>query len=61
MKMPHATGAATEESMEDAKIYEAVGGDWGDIAKDAEELGEEHIVVNLGPVHPPPTASCACR
>lgn len=52
MKMPHATGAATEESMEDAKIYEAVGGDWGDIAKDAEELGEEHIVVNLGPVHP---------
>ncbi|WP_245227597.1 NADH-quinone oxidoreductase subunit D [Trueperella pyogenes] len=50
--MPHATGAATEESMEDAKIYEAVGGDWGDIAKDAEELGEEHIVVNLGPVHP---------
>lgn len=52
MKMPHATGAATEESMEEAKIYEAVGGDWGDIAKDAEELGEEHIVVNLGPVHP---------
>ncbi|UVJ58703.1 NADH-quinone oxidoreductase subunit D [Trueperella pyogenes] len=50
--MPHATGAATEESMEEAKIYEAVGGDWGDIAKDAEELGEEHIVVNLGPVHP---------
>lgn len=38
--------------MENAKIYEAVGGDWGDIAKDAEELGEEHIVVNLGPVHP---------
>lgn len=52
MKMPHATGAATKESMEEAKIYEAVGGDWGDIAKDAEELGEEHIVVNLGPVHP---------
>lgn len=38
--------------MENARIYEAVGGDWGDIAKDAEELGEEHIVVNLGPVHP---------
>lgn len=52
MNSTHATRAATEESMENAKIYEAVGGDWGDIAKDAEELGEEHIVVNLGPVHP---------
>ncbi|QOQ39298.1 NADH-quinone oxidoreductase subunit D [Trueperella pecoris] len=50
--MPRATRAATDASMEDARIYEAVGGDWGDIAKDAEELGEEHIVVNLGPVHP---------
>ncbi len=50
--MPRATRAATEESMAGAKMYEAVGGDWGDIAKDAEELGEEHIVVNLGPVHP---------
>ncbi|OFS74383.1 NADH dehydrogenase subunit D [Trueperella sp. HMSC08B05] len=52
MNSTYATRAATEESMENAKIYEAVGGDWGDIAKDAEELGEEHIVVNLGPVHP---------
>lgn len=52
MNSTHATRAATEESMENARIYEAVGGDWGDIAKDAEELGEEHIVVNLGPVHP---------
>ncbi|QOR48152.1 NADH-quinone oxidoreductase subunit D [Trueperella pecoris] len=50
--MPRATRAATDASMENARIYEAVGGDWGDIAKDAEELGEEHIVVNLGPVHP---------
>lgn len=50
--MPRATRAAADASMEDARIYEAVGGDWGDIAKDAEELGEEHIVVNLGPVHP---------
>ncbi|MFP7696255.1 NADH-quinone oxidoreductase subunit D [Trueperella sp. LYQ143] len=50
--IPRATASATDESTAGAKVYEAVGGDWGDIAKDAEELGEEHIVINLGPVHP---------
>ncbi len=32
--------------------YTAVGGDWADIAAEAEALGEERIVVNMGPQHP---------
>jgi NADH-quinone oxidoreductase subunit D len=30
----------------------ADGGDWDDIASEAERLGTERIVVNMGPVHP---------
>ncbi|MFY9262702.1 MAG: NADH-quinone oxidoreductase subunit D [Arcanobacterium sp.] len=41
-----------EEAAEKYTTFEAVGGDWAEIAKEAEEIGEEHIVVNLGPVHP---------
>ncbi len=50
--MPRATGAMNEEEAREYATFEAVGGDWAEIAKEAEELGEEHIVVNLGPVHP---------
>jgi NADH-quinone oxidoreductase subunit D len=32
--------------------FTAVGGDWADIAAEAEALGEERIVVNMGPQHP---------
>lgn len=32
--------------------FTAVGGDWDDIAAEAERQGEEHIAVNMGPVHP---------
>ncbi len=32
--------------------FTAEGGDWGAIAEEAERLGEERIVVNMGPVHP---------
>ncbi|MFH5822015.1 NADH-quinone oxidoreductase subunit D [Georgenia sp. AZ-5] len=32
--------------------YVAEGGDWAEIAAEAERLGEERIVVNMGPVHP---------
>ncbi|HZK04304.1 MAG TPA: NADH-quinone oxidoreductase subunit D [Actinomycetaceae bacterium] len=32
--------------------YTASGGDWDEIASEAERLGEERIVVNMGPVHP---------
>lgn len=49
--LPHATRAMDPEAN-DYPEFEAVGGDWGQIANQAEELGEEHIVVNLGPVHP---------
>jgi NADH-quinone oxidoreductase subunit D len=32
--------------------YTAVGGDWADIVAEAEALGDERIVVNMGPQHP---------
>ncbi|WP_123308064.1 NADH-quinone oxidoreductase subunit D [Cellulomonas sp. PhB143] len=33
-------------------MFEASGGDWADIAAEAADLGEERIVVNMGPQHP---------
>jgi len=36
----------------DAPVFEASGGDWSDIAEEAARLGEERIVVNMGPQHP---------
>lgn len=47
----HATGAPLPDD-EDATVFEAVGGDWSDIAEEAARLGEERIVVNMGPQHP---------
>ena len=47
---PYATGAPLED--EDVRVFEAVGGDWADIAEEAARLGEERIVVNMGPQHP---------
>ena len=35
-----------------AKVFTATGGDWTDIAEEAASLGEERIVVNMGPQHP---------
>ena len=35
-----------------APEFVAEGGDWAEIAAEAERLGEERIVVNMGPVHP---------
>ena len=49
--LPHATQATTAQADHYAE-FDAVGGDWAKIAHRAQELGEEHIVVNLGPVHP---------
>ncbi len=37
---------------EGVTILEASGGDWSDIAEEAARLGEERIVVNMGPQHP---------
>jgi len=34
------------------KVFTASGGDWSEIAEEASELGEERIVVNMGPQHP---------
>lgn len=49
---PRAMGAINEAEVAGYGSYESAGGDWADIAREAEEIGEEHIVVNLGPVHP---------
>lgn len=46
----HATAPAYED--ETLAEYTASGGDWDDIAAEAERIGEERIVVNMGPVHP---------
>ncbi|MFC4554462.1 NADH-quinone oxidoreductase subunit D [Georgenia faecalis] len=45
-----ATGAATDGGG--AREFIAEGGDWAEIAEEAERIGEERIVVNMGPVHP---------
>jgi NADH-quinone oxidoreductase subunit D len=36
----------------EGRIFTASGGDWADIAEEAASLGEERIVVNMGPQHP---------
>jgi NADH-quinone oxidoreductase subunit D len=35
-----------------ARVFTAGGGDWDEIAADAAALGDERIVVNMGPQHP---------
>jgi len=37
---------------ESVPTFESVGGDWSEIAEEAARLGEERIVVNMGPQHP---------
>jgi NADH-quinone oxidoreductase subunit D len=41
------TGEPTE-----GRVFTASGGDWQEIAEEAASLGEERIVVNMGPQHP---------
>jgi len=36
----------------EGRVFTAHGGDWEEIAEDAASLGEERIVVNMGPQHP---------
>ncbi len=43
--------AAPGEEQPD-RVYLAQGGDWGDIAGEQAERGDETIVVNMGPQHP---------
>ena len=47
---PRAAGAAPADFT--GPEFVAVGGAWDDIAAEAERQGEEHIAVNMGPVHP---------
>src|SRR3954462_9162385 len=39
-------------STAEGRVFTAAGGDWADIAEEAASLGEERIVVNMGPQHP---------
>ncbi|BDZ41279.1 hypothetical protein GCM10025865_05780 [Paraoerskovia sediminicola] len=49
---PRATRAASGDFDSSIPSFEASGGDWADIAAEAADLGEERIVVNMGPQHP---------
>ena len=48
----HATSGATEADLDGLPGFDAVGGDWSDIAAEAAQLAEDRIGVNIGPVHP---------
>ncbi|KQR17031.1 NADH-quinone oxidoreductase subunit D [Cellulomonas sp. Leaf334] len=49
---PRATPRVVDADTEGVPSFEASGGDWSDIAEEAARLGEERIVVNMGPQHP---------
>ncbi len=36
----------------EGRVFTATGGDWNEIAEEISQLGEERIVVNMGPQHP---------
>ncbi|MFV0634028.1 NADH-quinone oxidoreductase subunit D [Demequina sp.] len=46
----HATGAFVEDP--DAPEYTVYGGDWSEVVEEAKRLGQQRIVVNMGPQHP---------
>ncbi len=48
----HAHDRASSDTASGAPTFEASGGDWSEIAEEAARLGEERIVVNMGPQHP---------
>jgi len=49
---PHSTRPVSDSEASGLPLFEASGGDWSDIAEEAARLGEERIVVNMGPQHP---------
>ena len=49
---PDAYGASVHEGVEGAPVFNVSGGDWNDLVDEATSLGEERIVVNMGPQHP---------
>jgi len=46
------TQGFTDDTTSGAPFFEATGGDWSEITEEAVRLGEERIVVNMGPQHP---------
>ena len=49
---PSATRGAGPAGTEGVHEFTATGGDWDQISAEAERLGDERIVVNMGPQHP---------
>ncbi|WP_421734768.1 NADH-quinone oxidoreductase subunit D [Cellulomonas sp.] len=49
---PRSTAHVVDADTEGVPSFEASGGDWSEIAEEAARLGEERIVVNMGPQHP---------
>ena len=49
---PHATPHIYDAGVDGVPTFAASGGAWSDIAEEAARLGEERIVVNMGPQHP---------
>ena len=45
-------GITDPDGPSDGAVFNATGGDWDDVAEEAAALGEERIVVNMGPQHP---------
>ena len=50
--MFRATQVITDAEMEGLPAFTATGGDWSRISEEATRLGQDRIVLNLGPVHP---------
>jgi hypothetical protein len=48
-----------DDAPAEGRVFTATGGDWDEIADEVAQLGEERIVVNMGPQHPRRTGCCA--